>query len=344
MIRNTCFAVLTVMATAVASQGAIMLQQSLSATQPAIASPGGPLVAYDLRAVSDSGQTINTVANPTVVPNGGSMGLHQAWAPFSVSGSPTRQDQLNSGPLWNDAWLPYDSFWFFETANSLSVGGTFTETNSGAGGVAGLPNGVAGPPTTGFGNFGFTTANASKLFTVASGLPDSDVPFAQLVMKETDSVLVSMVVLDNQGLRTDFQEVCIGNCGTPPDVGDRDLSPDGSGMVFFPGDMIMGRVPYTEADGDTVDWSLVSLIGPGGVDFTPQASVDQDDTATDSGKFSWTAPLDAPTGRYHATIRGTDPDGSDTGDLSFRVVPEPGAIALLGIGMVGLVLGRRRGR
>ena len=129
MHRNTCFAVLVVLAAATSSQAAVILQTQLSAVQPTIASPGGPLVAYDVLAASDDGTVLNGVNNPSTAPNVG-MGLHQVWTPITNSATPTRREQVAAGVLWSDSWLPYDSYWFFDAANSLQVGGAFSETNT----------------------------------------------------------------------------------------------------------------------------------------------------------------------------------------------------------------------
>jgi hypothetical protein len=336
MLRQTSLAVLVGLALATTTQAGIMLTASPSAAQP-----GGGLLAYDLRAVSDAGEIINTAANPTILPNGAGMGLHQVWTPITNSATATRGDQVAAGILWSDTWSPWDSFWLFDATNSLSVGGAFNETNTPPGAV--LPSAGFGAPNTGFGGMGYTTANASKLFTVASGLAGTDVRFAQLVMKEGESVLVSMGVLDTQGNRANFENHCIGACILPPEFQVDDLVHMGTPRQA--GSMVMGGPLPTndDDDPDQVEWFLESLLGPGGADATAQAGVDA------TGKFSWLSPPTAPLGTWVATIRGTNslgdtnPPGTDTGTFTFNLVPEPGTIALLAIGMVGLMgIGRRR--
>jgi hypothetical protein len=129
------------------------------------------------------------------------------------------------------------------------------------------------------------------------------------------------------------------------EVGDIDET-DGLGgddRGWLPGSLVTGGPLPTndDDDPDQVAWSLVSLIGPDG----PEAggSVDA------SGAFSWQSAGGDSLGEYTATIQGINslglltPAGTDSGTFTFRLVPEPASVTLLGLAMVG-VLGYFRRR
>ncbi|MEX2307246.1 MAG: PEP-CTERM sorting domain-containing protein [Pirellulales bacterium] len=329
MLRKTFVAVLTVLAAAASSQAAVMLQQSAGT------SVGQGLTSYNLMASSDDGTVLNGVNNPVIVPNLGGMGLHQVWTPVTSSPTPTRQEQVAAGILWSDTWLAFDSYFLFAATNSLGVGGAFTETNGAVGGAA-LASAGFGAPSTGFGSYNFTTVSASKGYTLASGEQGTTIDLAQLVLKDNESVLVSLGVIDNQGGVSRIQNQCVGACGPLFDVGDLFLG------GRLPGQIVSGGpLPTNDSDDpDQLQWLLESLVGPDGAEAG--ASVDPL-----TGVFTWdTDPTDS-RGAYTATIRGTNdnaPEGTDIGLMTFNLVPEPGTIALMSLGMVAFGLGRRRGR
>lgn len=94
-----------------------------------------------------------------------------------------------------------------------------------------------------------------------------------------------------------------------------------------------GPLPTNDSDEpDTVNWSLVSFSGPGGAVLGATVN-------PTTGVFSWQSESSSPLGTYNATIQGVNdsgtPAGTDSGVLSFRLVPEPATFSLLGLAMVG---------
>jgi hypothetical protein len=132
-------------------------------------------------------------------------------------------------------------------------------------------------------------------------------------------------------------ELCFPFCGLPGELRVDDLSiSDG-----LPGDLITGGPLPTRGTHhpDEVDWLLESFIGPNG----PVDGATVDPT---TGVFTWqTQPADR-RGLYSAMIRGTTTVGlfgTDTGLLTFELVPEPASFTLFGLAMVcGRGLVRRR--
>jgi hypothetical protein len=216
MLRKIFFAGLAVLTTAATSQAAIIL----SSTN--LTDLGQGLYSVHLHAHSDSAtQTINGVDTPSIVPYlGAGNGPHQVW--LNNTGtftSPTQADQTPG--LWNAAYTPFDSFWYFDGTNSLSVGAAFTEQNNGAGGATGLPAGALGAPYTGFGNMGTASGGAAgaKSFTIASGKQGADVDLGQFVFKTGQGGAFSGTILTNQGNNQTFSGALVGNVPEPASLG-----------------------------------------------------------------------------------------------------------------------------
>ncbi len=340
MLRNTFFALAAVLGLAASSQAAIMLSATLAPTQPE-ASSG--LSAYILTATATDGETISGIQDPFISANAGGAGLHQVWAPFAPAGSPTRESQV--APLWNDAWLPYDSYWFFTGgANDLAVGGPLTETNSQTGGATGLPDGAAGAPITGFGNLG-PDAGKSRGYTLASGLQGPVVDFGQFVMKAGESVLVDIRIGATAGdgslASQTFTGFIVGGGGDVELPVAANLSFLGIDTVVTP--VVNGLVSATGDEPITFgDLTFVSYTPGFGAD--PSNTSTGGDAALTGNAFSFTTQGN-PRGTYLWSYSATNAGGADLGDITVQIVavPEPSTLALFGLAMVGgLGLVRRR--
>jgi hypothetical protein len=290
-------------------------------TSPPVSLTDG-LVSYTLSAIGTADEYINVVSVPSIVPNGDSLGLHQVWPP--TLGTPTPMRQEHGIALWINSWSSYDSHFFFNSSNSLSIGGSFTETNSRSGGAV-LPSLGAGPPITGFGSYGHT-GTAAKGFTRASRIPGLNVPFAQLVMRADDSVLVSLRILEgNIGASRDFQHFCVG---CPSIVGDLSL---GNVTTVAP---LLATLPVDSSTEESLLWSLERFVGPAG---TITGAIINPST----GQFSWN-PAGAVPGAYTALINAQGLERIYVGQLTFNVVPEPASISMLALMMIMGSLSLRR--
>jgi hypothetical protein len=293
-------------------------------TAPRVPLEGG-FVQYTVSAFSTAGETIIGVDTPTIYPSpNGASGPHQVWLNNSGTFRSATQGDHIAG-LWNGTWTPYDSYWFFDSSNSVSLGAAFTEANSGAGGAAGLPSGALGPPTTGFGSMGTVGgAPGAKTFTVASGLRGPYVPLVQIVLKEGESVGMSLTVLGDSGFAqvfTDYFITVFPPLDLPPVVKDLNL-----GRLLRAQTLGLGPLP---AAGDPpLYWSLSSFSGAGmGGDF----SVDPT-----TGRFSWDS-ANAPHGTYSVVLRATNFADTDLGTMTFTLVPEPSALFLLSLATFGFL-------
>jgi hypothetical protein len=136
-----------------------------------------------------------------------------------------------------------------------------------------------------------------------------------------------------------------GNANAPQATVTTEVIP-ANGAVFLVDDLFLGGalpgalitggpLPTNDSDDpDSVAWSLQSFNGPGG-GAVVGATVDPL-----TGVFSWQSMAGSPMGGYTATIQGINttgtPTGTDTGLLTFNLVPEPASSTLLGLAMFGV--------
>jgi len=326
MLRNTFFAVLTVLAAAASSQAAIMLQ----ASDPTPLENGN-LVSRMISAVGTAGEMINTFSNPVITPAGGGKGVHNVAQAFTMGGTPSRAEHTPA--LYNAAWAPYDTYFLFDATNSLSLGPNFEETNDGTTtGMLSLPATPAAP-SSGFG--GVTSqAASSKLFTTAA----NNVQFLQVVMAAGEMASLSLRVIGNGGDAvgdfTGANAFIIGGGVTPNPVvaTDANLGDVADAIITHQFAATGGTAPLT--------WSNLSLVAG-----SPTPAVAP--TLSSSGAFEWHTIGSTRPGTYSWNATVTDSANPATTDLATLtlnlVVPEPATMSLVGLAMVGLVgFARRR--
>jgi hypothetical protein len=177
----------------------------LSASAPTVLPGPDSLVQYTIRMHSSGAEIVDGFSYASVSTVAG-LGVHQVWIPTIDTPTPTRQSHLDVSTLWNDAWLPYDTYYFPTNANSLKTPGEIVETNLGSGAV--LPQFGFGAPRTGFGEITSPLVpgppNGLDLpvayaYTLASGLQGKNVPLMQIVLRAQDQVQVSARVLTTTG-------------------------------------------------------------------------------------------------------------------------------------------------
>lgn len=199
---------------------AIALFSFAHATQAAItlvstpnADPAPGLSSFNIAAVGDSGESINSFAGINITGS-----VHQVTA-FASAPSVTvgDWDDVNVA-LGNPAWRVFDTYLLFDLTNNPSqivglLGSAPAETNDGSdpAGLA-LAQG-AFAATVGLGTYGGQTA--ADQFALTPAAAGSNVPFLQVVLPTGTSVTLATTVFDATGASQGFQGFEIGGAVIP---------------------------------------------------------------------------------------------------------------------------------
>jgi hypothetical protein len=174
---------------------------------------------------------------------------------------------------------------------------------------------------------GFSGPSASKGFTIASGLQGTNVRLGQFVLKQGESVNVSLGVLDTSGGSTRIDNFIMTSPNTPPIAVDADL-----GIVSVA--IVHHQFTATDEDPAGLTWSNLTLISP----TVPAVPA----TLSPSGQFQWHAIATPNNTRFTYTVTVTDsgnPALSDTATLMFHYfIPEPTTLALVALAMVPFMM------
>jgi hypothetical protein len=272
MLRDTFFALLTVLAAAASSQAAIMITGNNSPTPLA----QGGLVSYTLTAVGTAGEMINTFSNPVINGVDGGLGIHNVAQAFTMGGTPTRAEHTPG--LWNAEWAPYDTYFLFGGPSDLALdlGAPFSETNDGStSGMLGL-NPAPAAPRSGYGTLN-SAPNSTKVLVPARA--SSNVSFMQVVMRAQDAANLSIHVVGNYGTAigdfTGANAIRIAD-GAPPmgpvaadtDLGDVAIVPEPATISDSSADADGNGDGISDA-ADYVIWPEHTTGGAGGLEIIP---------------------------------------------------------------------------
>ena len=304
--------------------------------------PHPGLKAFLVKAVADVGDLVGSIIGLNLT------NAHQIWRNAAIAPSPANQSSnldAMPAPFWGAQWTPWDSHLKLNlsTSPSLTVSPGFgtAETNDGSNPApltaAELVPSVgfeAFPGTAGIGSLSFTGASAQV--TLLAPRPTT-LDFLQIVVPNGTSAFLSVTFESDNLDRDVFSNVEVGASdpngpeNTPPVVNDQNT-------VFPAHSLTVYQLLGTDAeDGNDANllWSWTGLSGPGVPAIAP--------TLSPSGSLSWDTTGSA-NGVYMSTITANDlgnPSLSDDGILRIQV-PEPGAIVLAGLSLIGIFASRRR--
>jgi hypothetical protein len=308
MLRNTCLAVLTVLAVAAASEAAVTISGNLPAN--GVATPGlTGFKTYTLMANSDDPITavdfVGDGNNDTASGRGFFGTMNQITLP---AGNTIFQD--------SNALIP------------LLVPGANAQQDSQ---FSVLTSAVVVPP--GLQEETGSLLQAAYAWSVS---PGNSIPLAQIVIPDTNMAGVNfrgaITALVN-GVQTDFPiSGMVGGGDTPviPVVTDAPAGLAGTAGAQF------SHQFATSAGTPPITWEgLTKVSGPSSLNAP---------TLSPAGLFSWNA-AQAQVGTFVWDVTARNAAGTDVGRISINIViPEPATISLIGLAMVGLVGVFRRHR
>lgn len=328
MLRKTFLAISMVLAVAATSQAAIILQTT---STPLAA---GGLVQWQVNAVGNAGEVINTFSEPSITAVGAGAGAHQVFQAFTTGQTPTKTEHDTPGLYVPASWSAYDTYYKFDAAAHALGFGSYTETNDGTtSGTLGLTElGVApNNPRSGFGSVTSSSDN-SKILT--PGNAGTNLNFYQVVLKAGEQANMTVRVIGDGGnVVQQFTNFLIGSppSGNPPvitlnDLGQRELS---AGTI----------TAQINASNSPTSYGNLTLVTGNSTILNP-ASLDPV-----TGQFTWNpvgskaGPKNSGTVVYEWTATATNASGTSPATLAIRVtlIPEPATIALMGLAMVGMV-------
>ena len=222
--------------------------------------PAEGVSAVNLKATTDPSAKIVTVEGLNIA------GVHQVFGSFTPPASNEGFENA-SGPLFNEAWGPFDSHLSFPKSNI--AGGVYTpvETNDMSLGDGGLPPAAStAVAQVGIGNIGF--ANATDAFFFDTPFQSSEIDLAYVVSPDASGTFTAGFLgegIDNSGgpgVGAYFDAVEIFQSGPPPQA-DVFCDTSTADVCFdFRSDPVADGAVIIQTGGETTEWRTEGGNGP----------------------------------------------------------------------------------